>query len=95
MNTMLRRANIYKANTGEIDLVLMDMMMPVMNAREAYPQLKEADDNVKVLLMSGYVAEADVQDLLAAGAMGFVRKPYTLADLARRIRDVLDKGHRN
>ena len=84
--------DIYKANIGEIDLVLMDMMMPVMNAREAYPQLKEADGNVKVLLMSGYVDEADVQDLLAAGAMGFVRKPYTLADLAQRIRDVLDKG---
>ena len=38
-----------------------------------------------------YVEEEDVQDLLAAGALGFMRKPYRLRDLARKIRDILDK----
>ena len=85
---------IYKSNSGEIDLVLMDMMMPVMNARDAFPLLKEADENVRVLLMSGYVEEADVQDLLASGAMGFMRKPYSLNSLAQKIRSILDKAPR-
>lgn len=82
---------IYTSNAGEIDLVLLDMIMPVMNARDAFPLLKKADEQVKVLLASGYVDESDVQDLLAGGAMGFMRKPYRLADLARRIRTILDK----
>ncbi len=85
---------IYKSNPGAIDLVLLDMVMPVMNAHEAFPLLKEADPNVRVLLASGYVEEEDVQDLLANGAISFMRKPYLLKDLARRIREILDKhGH--
>jgi len=87
--------DIYCANKGNIDLVLLDMLMPVMNAREAFYLLKKADPDVKVLLASGYVDEADVQDLLNAGARGFMRKPYRMRDLARRIRDILDKAQRN
>ena len=83
--------DIYKGNPGAIDLVLLDMVMPVMNAHEAFPLLKEADPNVRVLLASGYVEEEDVQDLLSNGAISFMRKPYLLKDLARRIRDILDK----
>ena len=85
---------IYQSNPGAIDLVLLDMVMPVMNAHEAFPLLKAADPNVRVLLASGYVEEEDVQDLLSNGAISFMRKPYLLKDLARRIRDILDKtGH--
>ncbi len=88
--------DIYKSNPGAIDLVLLDMIMPVMNAHEAFPLLKEADPEVRVLLASGYVEEEDVQDLLSNGAISFMRKPYLLKDLARRIRDILDKtGHDN
>ena len=46
---------------------------------------------MRVLLASGYVEEEDVQDLLSNGAISFMRKPYQLKDLARRIRDILDK----
>ena len=78
-------------NKGAVDLVILDMLMPVMNAHEAFPLLKKNQPDIKVLLASGYVEEEDVQDLLAAGALGFMRKPYRLRDLARKIRDILDK----
>ncbi len=81
---------IYCANPGKIDLVLMDMIMPGMNAAQAFPLLKQFDPNVKVLLSSGYVSEEDAQELLHSGAKGFLRKPYSLADLAQRIRQILD-----
>lgn len=84
--------DIYLANKNEIDIVLLDMVMPVMNAREAFHILKENAPDVKVLLASGYVDEEDVQDVLGAGAMGFMRKPYRLKDLARKIREILDRG---
>ena len=83
--------DIYRANPNEIDLVLMDMLMPVMNGREAFHLLKETDQNVNVLLASGFVDEVDVQDVLSAGARGFMRKPYKLSDLTRKIRDILDR----
>jgi CheY-like chemotaxis protein len=80
---------VYRENPGKIDLVLLDMMMPEMNGYDAYFALRDIDANVRVLLSSGYVNEADAQDVLAAGAAGFLKKPYRLVDLAQKIREVL------
>lgn len=82
---------IYQNNPGEVDLILLDMIMPEMNAREAFFLLKKIDPEVKVLLSSGYVSEEDAQDVLNAGAQGFLRKPYRMADLAGKIRGILDE----
>ncbi len=82
--------DIYRSNPGQIDLVLLDMVMPEMNAREAFFIIKDIDPDVKVLLSSGFVSEADTQDVLSAGARGFLRKPYSMHDLAQKIRDILD-----
>jgi CheY-like chemotaxis protein len=81
---------IYRDNPGEIDLVLLDMVMPEMNGKDAFFALKELDPEVKVLLQSGYIKEEDAQDVLDAGAKGFLRKPYRMHELARRIRGILD-----
>ena len=81
---------IYESNPNTIDLVLMDMVMPEMNAREAFHLLKKIDPNVKVLLSSGFVSEEDAKDVLDAGALGFLRKPYRMADLAKAIRKIFD-----
>ncbi|MBQ6470915.1 MAG: response regulator [Victivallales bacterium] len=82
---------IFQANPSEFDLVLLDMLMPEMNGSEAFYELKKSAPDIRVLLASGYVNEEDVQDVLTAGANGFLRKPYRLRDLARKIRDILDK----
>lgn len=87
--------DIFRSNPQQVDLVLLDMLMPVMNAREAFHLLKQTDPDVKVLLASGYVEEEDVQDVLSAGALGFLRKPYRLRDLARKIREILDRKNTN
>lgn len=81
---------IYKENPGFIDVVILDMVMPKMNGREAFYELKKIDDNVKVLLSSGYMAEGEAGDLLENGAKGFLRKPYKMIDLAKKIREILD-----
>lgn len=83
--------DIYRSNPGEIELILLDMIMPEMNAREAFHLLKKIDPEVKVLLSSGYVSEEEAQDVLSAGARGFLRKPYRMADLASKIRSILDE----
>ncbi len=81
--------DIYRENPGEIDLVLLDMVMPEMNGKEAFFELKKLDPNVRVLLQSGYIEEDDARDVLDAGARGFLRKPYRMRELARRIREIL------
>lgn len=81
---------IYQANNGKIDLVILDMIMPEMTGSQAFYHLKELDPDVNVLLSSGYVGEEEVQQLLRHGAKGFLEKPYTIDELARRMRRILD-----
>ncbi len=81
---------IYAANSEQIDLVLLDMVMPEMTGSAAFYRLRELDPEVKVLLSSGYVGEDEAQSLLRDGARGFLEKPYSVEQLARRMRGILD-----
>jgi CheY-like chemotaxis protein len=86
----LEAVEIYRENPGAIDLVMLDMVMPELDGHGAFFKLKEIDPNVRVLLSSGYVSEEDARDVLEAGAVGFLQKPYRMVDLARRIRAIFD-----
>ena len=86
----LDAVEIYRENPGLVDVVILDMVMPKMNGREAFGELKKLDDNVNVILSSGYMAEGEAGDLLENGAKTFLRKPYKMIDLARKIREILD-----
>ncbi len=80
---------IYRDNPGMISLVLLDMVMPEMNGHDAFFELKKMDEDVKVLLQSGYIAQEEAQDVLDAGALGFLQKPYRMGQLAGKIREIL------
>jgi DNA-binding NtrC family response regulator len=86
----LDAVEIYRSNPSEIDLVLLDMIMPKSGGHETFLKLKAIDPQVKVLLSSGFVNEKAVEDLLAQGACGFLPKPHRLPVVAKAIRDVLD-----
>ena len=86
----LDAVEIYENNPGQIDLVLLDMIMPKAGGHQTFFRLKAIDPEVRVLLSSGFVSESEVQDLLAQGACGFIPKPHRLPVMARAIRDVLD-----
>jgi len=83
--------DIYRARGTEIDLVILDMAMPVMSGRDAFAKLREQDMNVKVILATGYSKETDLKDLMNLGIKGFIEKPYRVDDLAAMIRRVLDE----
>jgi len=85
----LDAVEIYRENPGQIDLVILDMVMPEMNGREAFYELKKIDNEVKVLISSGFMAENEAGDLMEAGAKAFLRKPYRMVDLAQKLRVLL------
>jgi DNA-binding NtrC family response regulator len=82
---------IYQSNPDEVDLVLLDMIMPKMGGHNTFFQLKAIDPNANILLSSGYVSEEEVNDLLEQGACGFLPKPHRIKDLAIELRRILDK----
>jgi PAS domain S-box-containing protein len=81
---------VFRQRVGEIDLVLLDLLMPGMTGEQVLAALRELRPDVRVLLMSGY-AEGDVLGRLAAnaGKLGFIAKPFTRAALEAKLREML------
>ncbi len=75
----------------EIDLVILDMIMPKMSGTEVFQRLKNIDKNVKIIIASGYSNDgiSGIRELLESGAEGFVQKPFTRTSLAKAIKDAL------
>ncbi len=78
-----------RSHPGETDLVLLDLVMPGMSGREVFHALQALEPGLRVLLVSGYSEGDDVQDLLEAGALGLLGKPFRLAKLKERIQELL------
>ena len=82
---------IYKDRQDEIDIVLLDIIMPNMGGSETYQALKEMNPDVKVLLFSGYSINGEASEILEMGADAFIQKPFNMKELSGKIREVLDK----
>lgn len=80
---------IFKEAAGTIDLVILDMIMPEMNGKECFAEMKKIDPNVRVVLSSGFVHDEDLTRMTANGLCGFIRKPYRTAALSTVIHDAL------
>jgi len=80
---------IYKENQDKIDLVILDMIMPVMGGGETFEKLKEIDSNVRVLLSSGYSLNSQASEIMAKGCAGFIQKPFYMKELSQKIAEIL------
>jgi len=81
---------IYEKKQQEIDLVLLDMVMPKMSGKETYARLKEINPDVKVLLVSGFKQDDRIQSILSMGEIGFMQKPYNLVEFSKAIKDLIN-----
>jgi CheY-like chemotaxis protein len=76
--------------TGAVDLVLSDVVMPILNGRELSERLAVDRPEIRVLFMSGYTDDDIVRRGLLQPGAPFLQKPFVAADLSRKVRDVLD-----
>ena len=81
---------IFKEKRNQIDLVILDFIMPEMDAWDVFSELKRMNPDIRVLLASGYSEQGGISEVLSAGAKGFVQKPFDLDELCRNIRNTLD-----
>ena len=83
---------IFVAHENEIDLVMSDVTMPNLNGRALYDAICDKRRGVKFLFCSGS-SPADIRELEdIADKVPFLEKPWTLTELATRVREVLDDG---
>lgn len=80
---------IYEAWRGDIDLVMLDMIMPGMGGAETFRELQGMDPQVSALIISGYSLPDEVRELLAQGCKGFLQKPFLIPELFNAIRQAI------
>ena len=73
-----------------IDLALLDIKLPDMSGNQVYPLIMEARPDLKVVVCSGYSIDGPAQEILDAGAQGFVQKPFSISTLAKKLKEVLE-----
>ena len=78
-----------KTFDGQIDLALLDIKLPDMEGNKIYPLIMEARPDLKVIVCSGYSIDGPAQDILDAGAEGFIQKPFSIAPFAEKLKEVL------
>lgn len=81
---------VYTENKGYVDLVILDMVMPGMGGGEAFDRLKEIDQDVKVLLSTGYSIEGQAKEIMRRGCRGFIQKPFAMEEFSRKIKEVFE-----
>ncbi len=81
--------SVYNEYCSEIDLVILDMIMPKMSGSETLLRLKNIDPDVKVVLASGYSSDASTCEAGGYGVCGFIQKPFQMAELLSMIRNAL------
>jgi PAS domain S-box-containing protein len=84
----LECVDLYREHVGAIDLVLLDISMPVLGGGETLRILREISPAVQVILMSGYT-EQSAQRLVDVKGLHFFKKPFQLAELRQAITDCL------
>ncbi len=83
--------DVYRKRKDEIDLIILDMIMPEMSGGETYERMRDIDAGVNVLLSSGYSINDQAKEILDRGCNGFIQKPYSLKDLSIVVRELLEE----
>ena len=73
----------YRDLWREIDLVILDMVMPNMPGGDCFRRMKEINPKARVVLSSGYSMDGAIQDVMNEGILAFIQKPYRLEELSR------------
>ena len=79
----------YRSHWKDVDLIMLDMIMPEMSGDMTFDELCVINPDVKVILASGYSLTGRAKQLMEKGAVSFIQKPYQLSELSRKLADAL------
>jgi CheY-like chemotaxis protein len=79
----------FEVDGPAVDLLLTDVVMPVMNGKELRDRIAAIRPDIKTLFMSGYTANVIVQQGVLDEGVHFIQKPFSMNHLARMVRQAL------
>ncbi len=84
--------DVVKNFDGEIDLAMLDILLPGMGGESIYLLLMKARPNLKVIVFTGYSIKGPAQKILDAGAEDFIQKPFSMSELSEKLKKILGDG---
>ena len=85
----LEAVEIFRRRAAEIDLVILDLVMPHLTGEAALEQILRIAPGVPAILVSGYDESGRIREIVAAGFGGFLQKPFRRQDLGKKVRELL------
>jgi DNA-binding NtrC family response regulator len=79
----------YQERRDDIDLVILDMVMPFMDGAETFRQLRAIDPEVRILIASGYIMDDKRGELTVLGVAGFLPKPFDFEEFKAEVQRAL------
>jgi len=80
---------LFRERFREIDLVLLDLMMPRMTGDQVFAEMQRILPGVCGLLMSGYDESGRIREIVADGFCGFLQKPFRRVELGQKVEEIL------
>ena len=82
---------LYHQNKEQIDLVILDLIMPGMGGTKCLEELLKMNSHIQVLIASGYSSEDATKEEIKKRARGSIVKPYDITQILKAVREVLDE----
>jgi PAS domain S-box-containing protein len=89
INSSREAVEHFRFSWQDIDLVMLDQIMPEMNGAEVFAALKVINPGTRIVIFSGYTDVEEAHRLLSSGALAFIHKPFDLTVLAREVAQAL------
>jgi signal transduction histidine kinase/CheY-like chemotaxis protein len=84
---------IYNKKADEIDIVVLDMIMPGLSGKETYRRLKKINAEIRVLLASGYAVNGQGREIMEEGCNAYIQKPFKIEQLSLMIRKIVESEY--
>ena len=81
--------DIFRERHEEIDCVILDLTMPHMDGEEAFREMRRVQNDVCVIISSGYNRQDVTRRFIGKGLAGFIQKPYRLSELIAKLKEVI------
>jgi PAS domain S-box-containing protein len=81
----------FMENKGQVDLLILDVVMPRKNGREAYEQIRKIRKDILVIYISGYARDIVIKRGIRSKSVAYLPKPVTTNELLTKVREVLDR----
>ncbi len=82
---------IVRERHEEIDLVILDLIMPKMDGEKTFELIREINKEIPMILSSGYALNGQATHIMKKGCNGFIQKPFDFSALSQKIREILDE----